>query len=133
MKEEFRRLQKLKSYILGIEMRLEFLMKDLESISQNIGHFTRLKKDLEENIKILKSNGIVTLASEYKRSVNELERAKQQIEIFLISEKQLHKELLNQNIEKEQALQTLGETVKTIEGKKVILLFDKKRKKGKGK
>lgn len=64
--------QKTENIILGIEMEISLIEKDLESIDVDMNYLKKYREVLSYNKVFLKKNNIITSMFEYKRTVKEL-------------------------------------------------------------
>lgn len=72
MNQDLTRLKKLRDQIVGIEMHISMAEVDIFTVEKDIQYLEDLAVILVENIDVLKSDKIVTVASEYKRVTDEL-------------------------------------------------------------
>lgn len=108
---------------MGLELNLKLLEDDIENVQSNIAYLKNIKKDLEYNINLHRSDKVITVVEGYRKSLEELKSIKKEIEKFENSEKKL-------KLKMEQKLKTYDyyfeEYVKEIESLKKeakILLF----------
>lgn len=69
LNKTFRELQ---GEILGTEMNLNIASNDLEVCKTNLALLEKLKVDLEYNIQLHKTDGLISVAKEYRKSVYQL-------------------------------------------------------------
>jgi len=62
--------------IKDTEIRLKTIQIHLEALEKEINYFSILEKQLEENFKYLKQDKIIALASEFKKTKEELQRVR---------------------------------------------------------
>jgi hypothetical protein len=128
METDLQRLEKLKNKIVGMEMNLSLIDGDLVKIHFDLGQLNRLETTLVENIRILKTDRIVTIASEYKKSTTELEMVR--IDILFLSRLRCKLELQRDKMaaEQEEGLLQVKALENVIKSQRVILLFDQHKK-----
>ena len=131
MTTERSKLNKLKNSLIGVEMQLDLIERDLMIANQNIDYLKKVKADLLANIKILKQEKIISIASEYKKTKEELVLADNNINYY----EQLKKTLDEKNEIERKAYSNYykeyKDLEKCIENRKVILIFDPDKRKGK--
>lgn len=76
---KLQRVDELRGIMLGLEMNLKLLDDDLDEVCNNLIHLTKLEADLTYNIKLHKSGTVITVAKEFKRSIDELVIIKEEI------------------------------------------------------
>lgn len=131
MKDDLHKLKRIRDTIIGLEMQISLLRGDLDIIVRDLLHMYAVEEELIENIKVLKTDKIVAVASEYKRSIIELSSVRRKIdqwrnkELLLIRKLEIKEKSYEMNVLDFEVLK------KRLEKKKVILLFDpsKRRKK----
>jgi septal ring factor EnvC (AmiA/AmiB activator) len=72
MKKSLNRLTTLKGFLLGLEMEMDLVEQDIESLTNNLKILNKLKETLEYNINFLKKKGVVATIENYYKSVSEL-------------------------------------------------------------
>lgn len=65
--------------MLGIEMNLSLLEQDLDVIDRNLKYLNQIKNDLLFNIKLHKSGRVITMITEYRKSIEELKSVEKEI------------------------------------------------------
>ncbi len=112
-------------------MELDILEHDLASLTGDITHLEIIKSDLNYNVNILKRNGIVASAFEYKKSVEQLETVDDKIAEYRSIRNRLidkfDKKLENFKYYSSEYELAFGK----LEKEKVILLFDPNKRKKK--
>ena len=76
---KLQRVDKLRGIMLGLEMNLKLLDDDLGEVCNILIHLTKIESDLIYNIKLHKSNKVITVAKEFQRSKDELVVIKEEI------------------------------------------------------
>ncbi len=131
MKEDLQKLKKIRDTIVGLEMQLNLIHGDMDVIMTDLIHMYAIEAELSENIVILKKDKIVTIASEYKKSVYELGMVQKKIaqwknrELSLSRRMEVKERAYKSNVEQFESLKSI------LEKQKVILLFDPNRKRRK--
>jgi hypothetical protein len=122
-KKKSSKIDKIAGTLMGLELNLKLLEDDIENVQSNIAYLKNIKKDLEYNINLHRSDKVITVVEGYRKSLEELKSIKKEIEKFENSEKKL-------KLKMEQKLKTYDyyfeEYVKEIESLKKeakILLF----------
>ena len=122
-KKKSSKIDKIAGTLMGLELNLKLLEDDIENVQSNIAYLKNIKKDLEYNINLHRSDKVITVVEGYRKSLEELKSIKKEIEKFENSEKTL-------KLKMEQKLKTYDyyfeEYVKEIESLKKeakILLF----------
>ncbi len=126
------KVKKLKNTLLGLEMELDILEADLFELTADLNHLIKAEESLVYNICFLKKDGIVVVASEYKKSVSELKTVRSKI----LKYQSLKSKVLNsmkykiqsRNFYKDQ----FNMTYKQLEDDPIILVFKKKEGNGEG-
>lgn len=129
MKKELTKLHDLKNYAIGVEINISNIERDLQAIFNNLTYLYKIEAELVLNLKILKSRQTIPLASEYRRSVEELGVTRERLIQQKKLEKELHETLVNKILKREELVQQMAELENLIQSKKVILLFDKDKRK----
>lgn len=73
-------LKKLDRTIKDAEIRIRTLQASIDAIDKELLNTVALKKTLEENVKCLKTNKVIAIATEYKKVKEELRRIKFRME-----------------------------------------------------
>jgi hypothetical protein len=131
MREELKKLKRLRDTLVGLEMELSVLEQDLTAIRTDLNYLYKLQDDLEENIRILKKEKVIAMAEQYKKSIDELEKTKKLI-----------RDRINIEIRTRRRFQTVERRYKTynkdykqlykqVQNHKVVLLFDPSKRKKK--
>lgn len=128
MREEIIELKQLKSGLLGLEMDLTLIERDLVIVANDIDFLKKMEKDLIFNVKLLRKKNVIAIASEYKKSVEELKEVQQDIEKYVNLKKQLAESYRKKHKEYKDNMKKFKQLEHDIKNKKVILLFSSKRK-----
>ena len=130
MNPDLLKLKHLKDKIIGAEMQLDLIEFDLLAVERDIEFLENMLYALLENMMILKTNGIIAIASEYKKISQELKSVRDNITFYnkmhlkLLAELDKYKKIKSDSMRKHDILQ------KTIDNKQTVLPFDlTKRKK----
>jgi hypothetical protein len=128
MKEDLQRLKQIRDAVVGIEMQLNLVESDLVEVSSSLDFLRKLESDLVFNIYILRRDGIVAVASEYKKSIEELKTTRHNIVAYTRK-----KRILNQKFDRYLRLfsdhqQEYSKLLRTLENTKVVLRFDQSKR-----
>ena len=129
MQKDLLKLKHLRDSIIGIEMQLSVIDRDLFAVKKDIAYLTDLEVVLVENIKILKSDKIIAIASEFKRSIEELKKVRENLSFYTGMKHKLEKKLEKFEKMKIIYLEDFSIMKNMLDSSKVILLFDPSRKK----
>ena len=123
------RPQNIKQELINIKIAISYMDMDLDAISIDLRYLRKFQNTLKENIKILTSNKVISIASYYYKSITELEDTKDYIKYYedlkqLVLKKRAEKiqeyKVKLSSFEKERQHQLENNN-------RVILLFDPKR------
>jgi len=131
MKEHLSRIKELRDKILYIEMEIEVTQCDLISVIDDLIYLSALKNDLEYNIQLHKRKNIISVASEYKKSILQLDRVNEKILSLNSLKSKLNYKLDKRLESREYYNEEFDKVYKQIEEEPVILMFKKKKKKKK--
>jgi hypothetical protein len=129
MQKDLLRLKHLRDSIIGIEMQLSMVDRDLFAVNKDIAYLSDLEGVLVENIKILKSDKIIAIASEFKRSIEELKKVRENLAFYSGMKIKLEKKAEKFEKMKIVYLEDFRVMKNLLDSSKVILLFDPSRKK----
>lgn len=129
MKAQVDKLKELRGKIVGLEMNLAMIERDLVVLNNDVKMLCKLEKDYVANINILKGKNVIASASEYKKITRELSITKKGIAQFKTMKEELEGEYLSTALSHKQSLEEYRELEEEIKGCKVILLFDPSRRK----
>ena len=127
--QEINRLKQLRDQIVGIEMNLSLIQSDLTAIDGDIKFLEDLALVLKENIEVLKSDKIIAVASEYKRTLAELKTVKENLNFYIRTKQDLLRNKERHDRMREASLAEYESLKKQIDNRKVILLFDPTKRK----
>lgn len=132
MRDDLVKLKRLQDTVIGLELELDMTEKEILVLSSDIGYMEIARDTLIENLKILKKEKIIAMVSQYKKSINDLNYITNKIRKFKKKlfelEQHYDKNLRHYNIYKKDYL----EHKKLVENQKVILYFDKSKKRASG-
>ena len=129
MKKDLQILKVAEKAIIEIEMRLNMVESDLIVINNDLDYLRKIKEDLEYNIDLLKKEKVIAIASQYKRSIDELSVVNTNIYNYESMKKVLALKMGNLLKQHEEHREFHDNLKKTLSNRKVILLFDPQRKK----
>lgn len=69
----------MQGVVLAIEMDLKLLDDDLDTVTKHITYLKRLENDLIYNINLHRSDQVISVVTEYKKSLNELDLVRQEM------------------------------------------------------
>lgn len=101
-------LRELQSEILGTEMNLNIAANDLEVCKTTLSFLEKLQTDLEYNIQLHKTDGTVSVAKEYRKSVYQLGMVKDKI-------KQVNIDIAKFEVEIDKLQKSVDELMKKYE------------------
>jgi hypothetical protein len=127
--QEINRLKQLRDQIIGIEMHLDLVQNDLSAIDRDIEFLQDLALVLNENIEVLKTDGIIAVASEYKKAIEELKTVKTNLEYYFDMKNILTRDSVRHTKMREDSILEFEELKKKMDSRKVILLFDQSKRK----
>jgi hypothetical protein len=129
MNQDLLKLKHLRDKVIGIEMQLSLTETDLIAVERDLDYLENLFHVLLENVTILKTDGIIAVASEYKKATLELKTVRENLSFY----NKLH-EKLTRDFDKFKKM--YGETFeefeslrKDIDSRKIILIFDPAKRK----
>ena len=128
-KKKLESLKQLQGAVLGIEMELKLLSDDLETVERNIIYLNKIEGDLLYNIKLHKSNHIVSVVSEYRKSINQLATVRKKLAEHKSKKFSLEAALEKKIKNYEYYNKELEVEFERVNSESVILLFRKDRKK----
>lgn len=125
MKKKLKRLKFLKDTLVAIELEFAHAEKEISDINKELQILEAFKKELRYNIEFLKSDGIVAVASEYKKSIEQIHK----VESKVMKLSDLKIKLKNQIISKTDTYSSYFDEYeklyRDIESEQVILVFNK--------
>jgi len=133
MREDLYKLKRLRDTLIGLEMDISVTENELIILNRDLHYMEIAESTLCENLKILKKEKVIAMASQYKKTVNELEYIGEKIKTY-----REHINRLENNLQKLLNKHNIYMTdykaqKKVVDNQKVILYFDpKKRKKSEG-
>jgi ubiquinone/menaquinone biosynthesis C-methylase UbiE len=129
MKQELLKLKRLRDKVIGIEMQLSLTDTDLLAVERDIEYLESLLAVLNENVEILKSDGIVAVASEYKKIKEELKVVADNLYVYTNLHQKLLKEFDRYKILHQETFKEYEDLKKEIEASQAVLDFDKAKRK----
>jgi len=79
MKKLKKRLNDLRGIIIGLRMEMSLLETDLSRIEVDLFYLDKMQRDLIYNLNLLKSNEVISVISEYKKSLEALREVRKKI------------------------------------------------------
>ena len=127
MKESLVREKKIRDTLIGYEMAIDLIENDLRAVGKELTTLKQIKKELEYNINFLKKDGIVAVASEYKKSVIQLERVSSKIMKLVTLKSELSNRLMQNETSHKFYFNEYKKIHKQLEEEKVIIPFSKRK------
>jgi hypothetical protein len=93
MKDLKKRLDNIKGMVVGLEMETNLLEHDLGRIEVDLFYLDKMQRDLVYNINLLKRDDIVSVISQYRKSVDALREVRKQIIKFRYLRQDLQKNI----------------------------------------
>jgi len=132
MREDLVKLKILRDTLIGLEMDVSMAEKELEIITTDIHYMEIAESTLKENLNILKRERVIAMASQYKKSIQELSHIHSKIKTYRVHATRLEKRLDELVRRHKVYLEDYKAQKKFVEGQKVILFFDPKKRRKKG-
>jgi len=123
------KVKNLKNTLLGLEMELDILESDLLEIAIDLKYLYRAEEALLYNINFLKQDGIIAVAMEYKKSVEQLATIKNKISKFIALRSKTTSKMRDKIKSKNFYQKEFNKNYKDLENNQILLVF--KGKKGK--
>jgi len=128
MKDLLVRVKKFKDTLIAIEMDINVIEMDLNSISKDMVTLTSIKEELEYNIDFLKKEGVIAVASEYKKSLVQLDKVNKKIFKFKTLKNILTGNLSDKEKSHKYYFKEYEKAHRLVENERVIISMDKYRK-----
>lgn len=129
MSQDLRKLKQLRERALGARMQLDLIESDLIAVAADISYLNKLLNMLNENITILKSDGIVAIASEYKKIRQESQTAKENLSFYKKLENSLFRELDKYKNIYDICLKDYEKLKADLDSRTVVVRFDPAKRK----
>lgn len=119
--DDVEKFNKASSHLLNIEIKLNQIAAEVNSVEKDIAALNALEITLEDNLRTMKSTEAIAIASEYKKAKEDLEKCKRRkttlkedCEYFKLVLK--HAEELHEKAKKlyEDAFRTLNEETNNV-------------------
>ena len=123
---------KLKQYqdkIIGAELQLTLIESDLITVEGDIEFLESMLAVLMENLAILKTKGIIAIASEYKKTTQEIKTARDNLTFYNKLQKKLLVDFDKYQAIRDTCLQKYDELKKVIDDNETVLIFDQTKRK----
>ena len=118
--------------LIAMEIELNLMEQDLLSYNEDIAYMSKLVDTLIDNITLLKKPEIITVASEYKKSIVELDFVRKKLEKMTSLRNKIANRLDKLQREYELIAKEYENEYRNREKEKVVLLFRKKESSGDG-
>jgi hypothetical protein len=126
--DKHKKLKELQSKLLGIELDLDLIEQDIETIDGDINYLNLIEEETVYNINILKQAGVVADLKTYKQSWQKLSHIRTKSE-ELKGKKIILSKKLKQRIESKEFYDKEWDQLhEEMETEKVILVFKKRKK-----
>jgi len=119
------RIKKIRGQVLGLEMALKLIEDDLDVVLDRLIFLLKVEEDLVYNIDLHRSNKVITVVSEYKKSIQELGNIRKEIIKHKNLKSRLQKKLEKKLESYSYYIDELEAAYKDLEAEQVILLFDR--------
>lgn len=129
MNQSLLRLKYLRDKVIDIEVHIALIESDLIATEKDLDFLDNLYKDLKENIDTLREDGIIVVASEYKKITQELEKVRKNIFFYNNMYSKLLLSLDEECARRDETLLEYEEFLKYVESIQSVLKFDLSRKK----
>lgn len=116
--------ERLGQTIKDAEIRIKTMQSNILSLDKELSHLMVTEATLLENIKCLKTNQIIAIVQEFKKSKEELAKTRNRINVLRIDKGVFNKDIKNMEITLFNAhkhlekLKTISDNVLTFTGKK---------------
>jgi hypothetical protein len=124
IKKRIKRKDELKNILLGIEMNLAILEDDLDILNKDLIFYNRYKEELISNIDLHRTQKVVTVASSFRLSKNELKITNQRISQLTSAKNKVEKMINN----KSKSFEYYNKEYEKINNDQVVLQFKKRAK-----
>jgi len=129
MNKDLFKLKSLRDKVIGIEMQFTLIETDLSATARDISFFDDLLNGLKENIALLRKDGIVAIASEYKKVNEELKTARKNLSFYKNLHGKLQSELDMYKTMYDETLKEYKNLEKSINNEEIVLKFDPSKRK----
>lgn len=119
------KIDEIRGIMLSLEMNLSLLEQDLDSVDKELTYLKQVKEDLLYNIKLHKSGSVITIAREYKRSIDELKMVRDEIVKYKNHRNILKKKMDDKLNAYDYYLNEYERAFDELNSESVILLFRK--------
>ncbi|HBI01202.1 MAG TPA: hypothetical protein DDY18_06215 [Flavobacterium sp.] len=124
-----KKLKQLKDHIVGLVMKLTVIESDLKAVEGDLVFLESMKLNMEENIKILKKDGIVTIAAEYKKIMAEKATLDKNLTFYINVKNKLLRDQSKYEKLKDDSMNEFERLSKNEENQQVIVQFDPSKRK----
>ena len=129
MNQDLNKLKKLRDHIVGLEMKINLIEGDLIAVESDLVFLEAMEQNLNENLKILKSDGIIALASEYKKIKIEMKTVEKNLRFYREIQEKLRRDLAKYEKTKIECLEEFDVLKKEYEDRQVVIPFDSSKRK----
>lgn len=133
MKRDLQQVKRLRDHMIGLQMELDLIVNDLTVKATDLEFLEKLEGDLCYNINLLRQEKVIAIASQYKKSLLELESVRKNISFYKNTKRVLEARYEVKKRAYDRASEDYEARRKAIENSKVILLFDQKKRRKKDK
>lgn len=131
MREDLAELKILQDRVIGLELEISIIAKDIEILEKDIYYLKIAQYTLKENLRVLKSEKVIAMVNQYKKSIEELDYVSSKIMVYSNKLKNKVKQFNKLTLQKSSALIEFDQVSKIIENRRVVLLFDQSKRRTK--
>lgn len=131
MREDLAELKILQDRVIGLELEISIIAKDIEILEKDIYYLKIAQYTLKENLRVLKSEKVIAMVNQYKKSIEELDYVSSKIMVYSNKLKNKVKQFNKLTLQKSSALIEFNQVSKIIENRRVVLLFDQSKRRTK--
>jgi hypothetical protein len=110
-------------------MKLTVIESDLKAVEGDLVFLESMKLNMEENIKILKKDGIVTVAAEYKKIMAEMSTLNKNLNFYINVKSKLLRDQSKYEKLKDDSMNEFERLSKEDEKQQVVVQFDPSKRK----
>jgi len=131
MTDKIKQLNDLRKNMEILKITLDSLKKDLSKTILLLKNYEIIEEAIVENIRQLKKERVIALASQYKLSIEQLKKTREDIEYYHNIEKSLSKRIEESAVKYSISKHAHMRLKRYIQNHRVILTFDKSKKRNK--
>lgn len=123
------KLKELKDHIVGLVMKLTLIESDLKAVDSDLSFLETVRENMEENIKILKKDGIVAVAAEYRKILSEMKVLNGNIDFYTNVKAKLLRDQKKWEKLRDDSMNEYERLSKQGDGDQVVIQFDPSKRK----